>query len=52
VDHARDISRVALMEVSSVNDTGKLLTQNEAPLIHIDTWGFTLANYCTAIVQQ
>lgn len=37
MDHAPDISRVALMKVSSVHDRGKLLTQNEAPVVHIDT---------------
>ena len=37
MDHARDISRVARMKVSSVHDRGKLLTQNEVPVIHVDT---------------
>lgn len=36
VDHVRDISIVARMEVSSVHDTGKLLAQNEAPVTQID----------------
>ena len=37
MDHARDISRVARMKLSSVHDRGKLLMQSEVPIIHIDT---------------
>jgi hypothetical protein len=37
VDYAREISRVARMEVSSVHDAGKLLKQNEVSVTHINT---------------